>query len=50
LKDKMAPFTRNIYNNLRAVVPVFTEDTTKYKEIRNMKNYLCDTKLDLSKI
>jgi histidine ammonia-lyase len=50
LKEKMSPITRNIYNDLRAVVPTFVEDTTKYNQIRDMKNYLQSTKIDLSKI
>jgi histidine ammonia-lyase len=50
IRGKMSPFTRNVYNDLRAIVPTFVEDTTKYKEIRAMENYLRDTKIDLSKI
>ena len=50
LKDKISPFTRKVYNDLRAVVPVFVEDTTKYNQIRDIKNYLHDTKIDLNKI
>jgi histidine ammonia-lyase len=49
LKDKISPFNRKVYNNLRAVVPVFVEDTTKYNQIREMKNYLHDNKIDLNK-
>jgi histidine ammonia-lyase len=50
LKEKLSPITRNVYNDLRAVVPTFVEDTTKYNQIRDMKNYLQSTKIDLSKI
>jgi histidine ammonia-lyase len=50
IKGKMSPFTHGVYNYLRAVVPIFVEDTTKYNEIRAMENYLRDTKIDLSKI
>jgi histidine ammonia-lyase len=50
IKGKMSPFTRNVYNDLRAVVPIFIEDTTKYNQIRDMENYLHDTKIDLDKI
>jgi histidine ammonia-lyase len=50
LKDKISPFNRKVYNNLRAVVPTFVEDTTKYNQIRDMKNYLHDNKIDLNKI
>jgi histidine ammonia-lyase len=50
IKGKMSPFTHGVYNDLRGVVPIFVEDTTKYNEIRAMENYLRDTKIDLSKI
>ena len=50
LKDKISPFNRKVYNDLRAVVPTFVEDTTKYNQIRDMKNYLQDNKIDLNKI
>ncbi|MCE5344959.1 MAG: aromatic amino acid ammonia-lyase [Bacteroidales bacterium] len=50
LQDKLSPFTYKIYNDLRAVVPPFVEDSTKYNQVRDMKNYLHNTKADLSKI
>ncbi|MCX6226430.1 MAG: aromatic amino acid ammonia-lyase [Bacteroidia bacterium] len=50
LKEKLSPFTRKVYDDLRRVVPVFVEDTTKYNQIRDMKNYLNNTRIDLSKI
>ena len=31
--DKLAPATRELYNKVREIVPVFVEDTPKYKEI-----------------
>ena len=33
IADKLAPATQNLYNEIRALVPVFIEDTPKYKEI-----------------
>lgn len=50
LSSKMAPFTKKIYHELRAVVPSFVEDTTKFKEVRAMKEYLYNTKINLSKL
>ncbi len=40
ISEKMAPDTRKIYSDLRKLVPVFIEDTTKYKEIETVKKYL----------
>ena len=39
-KDKLSPFNKMIYSELRKVVPVFIEDTPKYKSIEAMKSYL----------
>lgn len=40
IQDKMATKTRKIYDNLRAIFPSFSEDATKYQDIRRMKEYL----------
>ena len=40
LKNKLSVTTRKIYDEVRAIVPVFVEDTTKYEEIENIINYL----------
>lgn len=39
-QDKMASLTKDIYKNLREIVPVFIEDSPKYEEIDAIKNYL----------
>ena len=39
-KEKLAPATRRIYDELRQLVPVFAEDTTKYREVLLVKNHL----------
>ncbi len=49
IKDKLSSITSNIYNTLRKIVPVFIEDTPKYKEIKKISNYLFETKIDLQK-
>jgi len=38
--DKLSSYTKAIYQNLREIVPVFTEDTPKYEEINGIKEYL----------
>jgi histidine ammonia-lyase len=50
LKDKISPFNQKVYNDLRGVVPVFIEDTTKYNQIRDMKDFLHNSRVDLNKL
>jgi histidine ammonia-lyase len=38
--EKMAPATRNAYETLRKIVPVFKEDTPKYKDIRRIMKHI----------
>ena len=40
IADKLAPTTREMYNQIRAIVPVFVEDTPKYKEIESVMEWL----------
>jgi len=40
IKNKLGKQSQLIYNDLRKLVPVFTEDTPKYKEIEIIKQYL----------
>ena len=40
VQEKMATKTHKIYTDLRNLVPAFVEDTTKYKEISLVKEYL----------
>ena len=40
IQDKLSPFTRNIYDEVRAIVPKFIEDTPKDIDIQNIENYL----------
>lgn len=40
MKDKLAPATRRIYDEVRAIVPPFIEDTTKYGDIAAVTEYL----------
>ena len=47
-QDMMASFTKKIYDQLRNLVPVFIEDTTKYKEVALIKSFLMNHNLTLS--
>lgn len=40
IADKLAPTTREMYDQIRAIVPVFVEDTPKYKEIESVMKWL----------
>ena len=40
IADKLAPATRELYDQIREIVPVFIEDTPKYKEIESDMNWL----------
>jgi histidine ammonia-lyase len=41
-EPRMSGFTRDKYHQLRELVPMFTEDTIKYLEIKRIKDYLCN--------
>ncbi len=40
ISDELAGTTQKVYQQLREIVPVFTEDTPKYKELEKIKEYL----------
>ena len=40
VKDKLSSKTTKIYNELREIVPVFTEDNIKYTELEAITNFL----------
>lgn len=40
IADKLSPVTRDLYNQVREKVPVFIEDTPKYKEINILIDWL----------
>ena len=42
IESRMSSFTADKYRQLRKIVPRFEEDTIKYIEIRNIKDYLCN--------
>ena len=40
IQDKLSSTTRKVYDELRAIVPAFVEDSIKYKDIENIISYL----------
>jgi histidine ammonia-lyase len=44
IQDQLAKETRAVYDEIRSFFPVFVNDTPKYKEIEQMKNYLMNKK------
>jgi len=50
IQDKLSTQTGDLYNEIRAFFPIFSEDKPKYREIEQMKNYLINKKLDYCKI
>jgi histidine ammonia-lyase len=48
IKDKLSSYSRSKYEDLRKIVPVFTEDTSKYKDIWNIEQYIMENKPQFS--
>jgi len=46
IQDQLSKETRAIYDEIRSFFPVFVNDTPKYKEIGEMKNYLMNKKMN----
>ena len=44
IREKMSTYSRKKYDDLRKIVPAFSEDTTKYREIQNIANYIMENK------
>ena len=40
IQDKLAPRTKTIYDQIRAIIPVFSDDKPKYKDIEQVKQFL----------
>ena len=47
VKEKLSITSLKMYNSIRELVPTFVEDTTKYKELKKIKDYLFNTKIEL---
>jgi histidine ammonia-lyase len=50
IQEKLSQQTRDIYEGIRSFFPVFSEDTPKYKEIEQMKDFLMNKKLNYCKL
>jgi len=46
IEDKLSSVTLKMYKSIRKLVPNFVEDTTKYKEIKLITDYLFNTKIE----
>lgn len=47
IADKLSPITKEFYNEVRAIVPKFIEDTPKDADIQNVIDYLTKKKLNI---
>jgi histidine ammonia-lyase len=50
IENDLSPFTRNVYNQARAIVPKFIEDSPKYEEMAAIEKMICETELKLPKL
>jgi histidine ammonia-lyase len=44
IRDRLSSYAISKYNDLRQIVPKFTEDTIKYKDIQNIEQYIMENK------
>jgi len=47
IRDKLSSLNKKIYDEVRQRVPRFEEDTIKYLEIKEIKDYLCTQFIDI---
>ncbi len=50
IENRLSSFTRNIFQQLRKVVPMFKDDQIKYPEVKNMKDYIMSELLDIDSL
>ena len=48
IKDRLSSYSLSKYMDLRQIVPKFTEDTIKYKDIQNIEQYIMENKPQFS--
>ena len=48
IKEKMSCFSLGIFEDLRKIVPKFTDDKVKYKDVQKIEQYLLENKLHFS--
>lgn len=44
VKSKLSSYSREKFSDLRKIVPKFTEDTTKYQDIKKIEKYIIENK------
>lgn len=42
ITGKLSDISRNLFDKMRTIVPIFIEDSVKYKDVENIKNYLLE--------
>jgi histidine ammonia-lyase len=47
ISGKLSELSKNIYGEFRKIVPLFVEDTPKYKEIKNIKDHMVNNNIFL---
>jgi histidine ammonia-lyase len=50
IENELSPFTRDVYNMARSIVPKFIEDSPKYEEMAAIEKMICETELKLPKL
>lgn len=50
IADKLSPATKREYDRIRAIVPLFIEDTPFYEDIEAVENYLKENPLNLKQL
>jgi histidine ammonia-lyase len=48
IRDRLSSYSRSKYEDLRQIVPKFTEDAVRYPDIRNIEQYIMENKLQFS--
>jgi histidine ammonia-lyase len=48
IKNRLSSYSLSKYEDLRQIVPKFTEDTIKYKDIQNIEQYIMENKPQFS--
>jgi histidine ammonia-lyase len=49
INNKLSDFSSVLFNKMRTIVPIFIQDSIKYKDIENIKNYLIQNQNSLLK-
>jgi histidine ammonia-lyase len=44
IKERLSSYSLGKYNDLRKIVPTFTEDSVRYPDIRNIVAYITENK------